>query len=1352
MRTATDEHGIDWGSVGRKPDEYGINWASLNARKPATAPASKTPARTPSDYGTPAIRRWLSEPSLGAGRASAPERPPTKLGEAILRIFPPPPPEREEERPAQLVRNMAEDLLTVLGIPFRAAQEVVRAVGGPPAAEKMAKGAAIVLPGLPSKAVLEATREEAERQRRTGRLSEDEYREIRRITDIPISQATFKDAVHALAGVGSPKIMRWLRDSEWGQALAALGEVGAWLAIPKLAGKGLRGVKGAAGRVVGEGIRPRVRPEVVSEAARTATKRAGKTPVAEPVTGVTPQEAAYAALKGIKKLPQARRAAAVPEAASKLEAAGVRAEKARIMAERAAIPKTRLPPISEVPRVTLRELGEPTSFEVEVAQAARQRALGQGAATGETTPRAARLDASNLARRYGLPSADVDKALTRAIRGGVPPGEWALMQKVRTAVHDVFGERMADPQFGRPVGVTPGGVWRSAKRVGKTGLKVGGALSLAYSMAELKEKGPVPERALPEQVFAGGRLQDLVDFLMVPASAGWGVAESVTLGTPLGPTVMKAIRNRETPMDVAGWWGLPASLYADPSLLVPPAALARPVVAGGRAAARALNLGEKVEKLATRFGQLAIVKQGLNLWEDELLGPPVRKVSREMERLWHEKWDSLITNMGLARDRADELARGVRAVGKQFKTPASQVGEDVMALLEAPLTPGGRPRASRAGIGLARKRALDAIAGRAGREYAQAVQTLFRKAADLEDETGDLLAQTDVLARQVADSWKSVHLRRVMRGVEDIETHIKQLQLTDPAKASELRAWLANARMEAERMGGRLNLDAVARRKDTPKSVRDLLEMRDLIVRTRSGIAHGRELGERARIYEELAKEVALNEAEWRHLRSTNPRRAEEYLPFPKEAVDKLTGKPVFGALAGKWVPRHLWYLIHSSTPRPRKWYDAYVAGPVAFVKFGKTGLSSVAMGRNMLTNIVMADAVSDLSPYRFDVYWRAVRSVVKKDEIWQEARRAHVFTHDTSWRAELGEALDALEQTGASPLLKILSVPAKLVGGVSKAYGKAELWSKMAVYIAARDRGCPPSVAGEMADRAIFNYRKVPGMVNWFRRYGAFPFIVWPYKAIPTVARVIWERPAALSKYGKGLRALELMTPEETRVEEKRVLPEYLTEASVRAPGKEARYWQWGFIHPAQDIGELTLRETAMRLGTGVPNIIAALYGRNPVTGGPLYPAGTERVAPEEAAQRTWKAISESLLPAGTPPVPWFLPEGGPAWRAAFQTRARPTPSQPEGRERPAWERALAALGIKTVVVDVPGEQARRARELDAEIAAMNRLVEDWITKAGGFDKLSDEQKARIKEMEDRINRRANWLTGLPFGQYTHK
>ena len=168
-------------------------------------------------------------------------------------------------------------------------------------------------------------------------------------------------------------------------------------------------------------------------------------------------------------------------------------------------------------------------------------------------------------------------------------------------------------------------------------------------------------------------------------------------------------------------------------------------------------------------------------------------------------------------------------------------------------------------------------------------------------------------------------------------------------------------------------------------------------------------------------------------------------------------------------------------------------------------------------------------------------------------------------------ETFQALEHGARGWLGRVGAKVRGALGKAGDAYQAEEQWFKMSFYIDKRMAGAVPKAAADAAETALFNYRRVPWLVDTLRQYGVVPFLVFPFKALPATAKAVAQRPAAISRYGHLFRSFE--APKAQAEAERAVLPEYMQDAWMRLPGADAngrvRYLNLEYILPFGDIGE---------------------------------------------------------------------------------------------------------------------------------------------------------------------------------------
>lgn len=147
---------------------------------------------------------------------------------------------------------------------------------------------------------------------------------------------------------------------------------------------------------------------------------------------------------------------------------------------------------------------------------------------------------------------------------------------------------------------------------------------------------------------------------------------------------------------------------------------------------------------------------------------------------------------------------------------------------------------------------------------------------------------------------------------------------------------------------------------------------------------------------------------------------------------------------------------------------------------------------------------------------------------------------------------------------------------------------------------------AAGVAQQSIFNYNDVPHLINFVREWGVFPFITFPFKAIPQVARTLYSAPWRVLRYERladGVNNMQVSSPYEIADEIDR-LPQHMRDSMVvRLPWEDGQgrpqyidmsyFMPWSTIQDFLEIGERDvggfrsplMRPPAMAFYDGVVN-----------------------------------------------------------------------------------------------------------------------------------------------------------------------
>lgn len=385
----------------------------------------------------------------------------------------------------------------------------------------------------------------------------------------------------------------------------------------------------------------------------------------------------------------------------------------------------------------------------------------------------------------------------------------------------------------------------------------------------------------------------------------------------------------------------------------------------------------------------------------------------------------------------------------------------------------------------------------------------------------------------------------------------------------------------------RVNLDRFKKRSDIPEDVREAMgEIMEAGYPTAKGLVQINQAVERAKLF----KQVNLN------FGSLDPISKSQPLQEGGKVVDKIDGLKqlpkvaTLGDLAGKYVPAPIFDDIQEIIrPATTGLAKTLVAG----FKFNKVILNPSTHARNVMSNMILND-FAGLSPARLDVYAKAAKSIIKKDETYKEAKNAGLALN-TFAAQELKALLSGPEVSKLGKVADAVKNAGKKLGDL---YQKEEEFAKMAQYIFQRNQGKTINEAVTIAEQATFNYAQVTPFIRRVREsmFG-MPFITFTYKATPQVAKTLITKPSTISKYGKIKNAIENQSDlGELTAERASEAPWIRDGFYVRLPWKDeygrSAYFDMTYILPFGDLisGQLIGRQIKRETGTPESYIEAAL------------------------------------------------------------------------------------------------------------------------------------------------------------------
>lgn len=185
---------------------------------------------------------------------------------------------------------------------------------------------------------------------------------------------------------------------------------------------------------------------------------------------------------------------------------------------------------------------------------------------------------------------------------------------------------------------------------------------------------------------------------------------------------------------------------------------------------------------------------------------------------------------------------------------------------------------------------------------------------------------------------------------------------------------------------------------------------------------------------------------------------------------------------------------------------------------------------------------------------------------------------------------------------------------------------------------------AASLAQQALFNYADVPWLVDFARKWGVVPFATFPFKAVPFVAKTLYDSPWRVLKYdrvGDAWNSYWAGSPEEA-AEEIDGLPRHLRDRMVvKLPWNDAsgraQYMDFSYFLPwetIRDLKESTEWDGGFREGIASPPIFTlfdAVRNNKDSLNRPIVQTGKGRTALQNF-EAIANFFSEFMLPSWVP------------------------------------------------------------------------------------------------------------------------
>jgi hypothetical protein len=740
-------------------------------------------------------------------------------------------------------------------------------------------------------------------------------------------------------------------------------------------------------------------------------------------------------------------------------------------------------------------------------------------------------------------------------------------------------------------------------------MQQGSALDNLLANQPAQQSGSALDNLLQQKPEEKGFISTALDYLDKPASAVAGAIEYATGNSQDANVLDAAVRGwqtnadyqnviRNAGIDPESWQGqalnIGGKIALDPLWFLTPAKL----VNSAKAGAKAIGVADDIADAGRAIKNSSIGQKAISAIDDignaEVGGLTLKRWVSSTSPLQKE-----LDDLGLAQQTSDDIVReGVKKID-DLKKINPELGEYVTKAQEARVS---TEQAANGISDLTKAQVYDEIAQKYSPEISGKVKETVDFINDINNTGSRGLLDRGIISQETFDKFNDRYIRREYSKYVSPDDHLRMLQETGQLKEAAVFEKGLNAIQRQASGKYKLPLDKIKQRQDLPEEVQQQLGR--LMDATHPFAKGGKITSQLINRYDFL-ESVMKNHAK----------------DAPEIGYRLIEGKK-FGPLDGKYVPRDIYNEINRTVAQmtePESWWRK----GVAWWKMGKTVLNPATFMRNNISNVVLLN-IAGMPIY--DV----LPSLVKAgDELYKPgkytalAKKSSTFLSNSLTEQELRKFLDKSTKDGL--VTKGINAVKDVTGKAADIYQGSEKLGKLAAFIWAMEKkGMNAEAAAKFADEALFNYSKVPPIVDSLRRSGLVPFATFPLKATEATAKALYERPAVVGKYYKPMR--ETQDPDE-----KKVMPDYLhpetllpvgrgTRTVDGKPQKVSNYLDLRSILPFQSADQIGLSPAL--------NIYSALKDNvDPQTGKPITRQGmTDDKKRATQADYLWKQLAPAF------------------------------------------------------------------------------------------------------------------------------
>jgi len=281
-----------------------------------------------------------------------------------------------------------------------------------------------------------------------------------------------------------------------------------------------------------------------------------------------------------------------------------------------------------------------------------------------------------------------------------------------------------------------------------------------------------------------------------------------------------------------------------------------------------------------------------------------------------------------------------------------------------------------------------------------------------------------------------------------------------------------------------------------------------------------------------------------------------------------------WGPVAGKYLPEHIvkdldWF---SRRGGMSPWEKV-----VAAWKWMKVPTNLSAVVHNTMGNMLLAHWGGGVSPLRVDKWIRAADEVASKGKYFTELADISPIMRNTFAKEEFGKFVESVGRGDAKTLRgRLTTALAPLWKTIkekpSDFYNALEQWGKVAVYTDAREvLKMAPEEAAALAEKWLFDYRKVPHFIDYLGRKGVIPFARFNWKMLGVLPEAIATRPGQMEQPMKAWNNLFADVEAPNPDPEEQFKPDWMKTAFVktkwRRPDGKPLYFDLQYIFPGMEV-----------------------------------------------------------------------------------------------------------------------------------------------------------------------------------------